>query len=189
MMYVDTNTYAHAKVSVLYIYVNYHVIFLQFGHSGYKVLEPKMDKPLLILLRVAYSNQPHMDKIRFMVLMVDDHIRMSIPNINDEDYFPPVPELEYDEYEEGLGDNYPHEYLSDDKDVSNTEDGIPSQDKNQLGGKILDVWERYKPLLEHDYSRKRHMMYVDTNTYAHAKVSVLYIYVNYHVIFLQLIII
>ena len=30
MLYVNTNTYAHAKVGVLYIYVNYHVIFLQF---------------------------------------------------------------------------------------------------------------------------------------------------------------
>ena len=30
MMYVYTNTYEHANVSVLYIYVNYHVILLQF---------------------------------------------------------------------------------------------------------------------------------------------------------------
>ena len=70
--------------------------------------------------------------------------------------------------------------------MSNTEDGIPSQDKNQLGGKILAVWERYKPLLEYDYSRAGYMMSVDAKTYAHAKVSVLYIYVNYHVIFLQI---
>ena len=42
-----------------------------------------------------------------------------------------------------------------------------------------------KPLLEHDYSRIGYMLSVDTKTYAHAKVSVLYIYVNYHVIFLQ----
>ena len=48
----------------------------------------KMAKPLLILLRMADSNQPHMDKLRFMVLMVDDHIRMSLPDINDKDYLP-----------------------------------------------------------------------------------------------------
>ena len=29
-MSVYTNTYENEKVSVLYIYVNYHVIFLQF---------------------------------------------------------------------------------------------------------------------------------------------------------------
>ena len=29
MLYVDTKKYAHAKVSVLYIDVNYHVIFLK----------------------------------------------------------------------------------------------------------------------------------------------------------------
>ena len=43
----------------------------------------KMAKPLLILLRMAASNQPHMDKLQFMVLMVDDHIRISMPEIND----------------------------------------------------------------------------------------------------------
>ena len=106
-----------------------------------------MEKPLLILLRMADSNQPHMDKLRFMVLMADDHIRMSMPDINDEDYFLPVTELEDDENEEGTGDDDPPEYLSDDEDVSDTEDGIPSQDKSGLGGKILAVWERYKPLL------------------------------------------
>ena len=67
----------------------------------------------------------------------------------------------------------------------NTEDVIPSQDKNRLGGKILSVWDRYKPLLEHDCSRAVYMISVDAKTYAHAKVSVLYIYVNYHVIFLK----
>ena len=45
--------------------------------------------------------------------------------------------------------------------MSNTEDGIPPQDKNRLGGKILAVWERYKPLLEHDYSRSGYMLSVD----------------------------
>ena len=52
-----------------------------------------------------------MDKLRFMVLMVDDHIRMSMYELNDENYFPPVPELEYDEYKEGPGDEDPTEYL------------------------------------------------------------------------------
>ena len=51
----------------------------------------KMTKPLIIILRMADSNQPNMDKLRFMVLMVDDHIRISMPKLNDEDYFPPVP--------------------------------------------------------------------------------------------------
>ena len=148
----------------------------------------KMAKPLLILLRMADSNQPHMDKLWFMVLMVDDHIRMSMSELNDEDYFPPIIELEDDEHEEVTVDDDPTEYLSDDEDVSETEDGIPYQDNNRLGGKILAVWERYKPILEHDYSRAGYMMFVDAKTYAHTKVSVLYIYVNYHFIFLQFII-
>ena len=70
----------------------------------------------------------------------------------------------------------------------NTEDGIPFQDNNQLGVKILAMWERYKPLPENDYSRAGYIMYLDANTYAHAKLSVLYIYVNYHVVFLTFII-
>ena len=57
----------------------------------------KMAKSLLILLRMIDSNQPHMDKLRFRVLMVDDHIRTSMPELNDEDYFPPVREFEDDE--------------------------------------------------------------------------------------------
>ena len=73
--------------------------------------------------------------------------------------------------------------------VSDTQDSIPSQDNNQLGGKILAVWERYKPLLENDYSRAGYMISVDVKKYVHERVSVLYIYVNYHVIFLQFIII
>ena len=72
--------------------------------------------------------------------------------------------------------------------MSNTEDGIPSQDNNRLGGKILDVWDRYKPLLEYYYSRVGYMLSAYAKTYAHAKVSVLYIYVNYHFIFLLFII-
>ena len=71
-----------------------------------------------------------MDKLRFIVLMFDDHIRMSMSELNDEDYFPPVTELEDDENEEGPGDDDPPEYPSDDKYVSDTEDGIPSQEKN-----------------------------------------------------------
>ena len=71
-----------------------------------------MVKPLFILLRMADSNQPHMDKLRFMVPMVDDHIKMSIPELNDEYYFLPVTELEDDEYEEGPGDDDPAEYNS-----------------------------------------------------------------------------
>ena len=73
--------------------------------------------------------------------------------------------------------------------MSDTEDGIPFQDNNRFGGKILAVWEIYEPLLKHDYSRSRYILSVDAKTYAHARVSVLYIYVNYHVIFLQLIIV
>ena len=57
-----------------------------------------MAKPLLILLRMANSNQPHMDKLWFMVLMVDDHIRMSMPDLTYEYYFLPIPELEEYEY-------------------------------------------------------------------------------------------
>ena len=45
----------------------------------------KMEKPLLILMWMADSNHPHTDKFRFMVLMVDDHIRISMSEINDED--------------------------------------------------------------------------------------------------------
>ena len=47
-------------------------------------------------MRMADSNHPHMYKLRSVVLMVDDRIRMSMPEINDEDYSPPVPELEDD---------------------------------------------------------------------------------------------
>ena len=57
----------------------------------------KMENPLLIILRMDDSNQPHMDKLRFMVLMVNDHIIMYTPEINDEDYLPPVTDLVYDE--------------------------------------------------------------------------------------------
>ena len=55
------------------------------------------------------------------------------------------------------------------------------------GGDIGCVGEVYNPLLENDYSRAGKMLYVDTKTYALANVSVLYIYVNYNVIFIQFI--
>ena len=50
----------------------------------------KMAKPLQIILRMDDSNQLHMEKLWFMVLMVDYHIRMSMPELNDEYYLPPV---------------------------------------------------------------------------------------------------
>ena len=57
-----------------------------------------MAKPFFILLRMADSNQTHMDKLQFMVLMVDDNIRISMPDLNDEYYFPHVTKLEDSEY-------------------------------------------------------------------------------------------
>ena len=80
----------------------------------------KMANPILILLRMADSNHPHVDKLWFMVLMVDDHIRMSMSELNDEDYFLRVTELEDDEYKEGPGYDDPPEYISYDEDVSDT---------------------------------------------------------------------
>ena len=53
----------------------------------------KMVKPLLVIIRIAGSNQPHMDKIWFVVLVVYDRIRMYMIELNDEDYSPPVTEL------------------------------------------------------------------------------------------------
>ena len=90
----------------------------------------KTAKPILILMSMADSNQPHTDKLRFMVNMVDYHIRMSMSDLNDEDYFPPITELGDDENEDGPGDNEPAKYLSDYEDVSNNEDVISFQDKN-----------------------------------------------------------
>ena len=52
----------------------------QYFHQSHIFI--KTAKPLLVLLRMADSNQPHMEKLRFMVLMVDDHIRMSMSEIN-----------------------------------------------------------------------------------------------------------
>ena len=45
----------------------------------------KMANPLLILLMMANSNHPLLDNLRFMVIMVDDNTRMSMPELNDED--------------------------------------------------------------------------------------------------------
>ena len=44
-----------------------------------------------------------------MVLMVDDQISISMPELNNEGYLPPVTELEDDKYEEGPGEDYPPE--------------------------------------------------------------------------------
>ena len=74
----------------------------------------KIVKSILIIMSMGNSKQPHMEKLRFMVLIVDDHISISMPKLNDEDCFPPVTELEDDEYEEYPGDDEPPEYLSDD---------------------------------------------------------------------------
>ena len=68
-----------------------------------------MSKPLLILLKMADSNQPHMYKLRCMIRMVYEHIRMSMPELNDEDYFPPVTELEDNSNEEVPGGDDPSE--------------------------------------------------------------------------------
>ena len=70
-----------------------------------------MTKPILIILRMVDSNQPHMEKLRFILLMVDEHIRMSMPEINYEDYFTPVKELADDSYGEVPGEYGPPEYL------------------------------------------------------------------------------
>ena len=113
----------------------------------------KTAKPLLILLSMADSNQPHMDKLWFILIVFDDHIMMSMPELNNEGYFITVTELEDEDNYEFPGDYYPPKYLSDNEYVSNNEDGIPSQDNNQLRWKILAVWERYIPILENDYSR------------------------------------
>ena len=50
----------------------------------------KIAKPHLIILRMVNSNQTHTDKLGFMILVFDYHIRMSMPELNDEDYPLPV---------------------------------------------------------------------------------------------------
>ena len=54
----------------------------------------KIVKSILIIMSMAESNQPHTENLRFMVLMVDYQIRMSMSDLNSEDYLPPVTELE-----------------------------------------------------------------------------------------------
>ena len=49
----------------------------------------KMAKHLVIILKMDDSNQTHMNKLRSVVLIVDDHIRIYMPDINDEDYTNP----------------------------------------------------------------------------------------------------
>ena len=58
----------------------------QYFHQSHIFI--KMEIPLLIIMRMSDSNQTHMENIRFMVLMVDNNIRMSMPELNDE-YYPP----------------------------------------------------------------------------------------------------
>ena len=55
-----------------------------------------MANHLLIILMMADSNHPQMENLGFMVLIVDDHIRMFMSNLNNKDYLPPVIELEDD---------------------------------------------------------------------------------------------
>ena len=57
----------------------------------------KTSNILLIILRMANSNQPHMNNIQFIVLMSDNHIRMSMPDLNVKYYLPPVTNLEDNE--------------------------------------------------------------------------------------------
>ena len=68
-----------------------------------------MAKNLLIILKMDDSNQTHMDKLQFVVLMVDDHIRISMPELNDDGFFPSVTDLEDDGCEEIPGDDDPPE--------------------------------------------------------------------------------
>ena len=74
------------------------VIIKDYKYFHQRHIFIKMANPLLILLRMADSNQTDMKNLQLMVLMVYDHIRMSMPDLNDEYYFPPVPELEDYEY-------------------------------------------------------------------------------------------
>ena len=61
----------------------------QYFHQSHIFI--KMEIPLLIIMRMSDSNQTHMENIRFMVLMVDNNIRMSMPELNDEYYPSPTP--------------------------------------------------------------------------------------------------
>ena len=63
---------------------------------NYRHIFIKMVNHLLIILMMADSNHPQMENLGFMVLIVDDHIRMFMSNLNNKDYLPPVIELEDD---------------------------------------------------------------------------------------------
>ena len=56
MLSVYANTYAHSKVSVFYIYVNYHVIFLQF-------IIIKRIQLCLIYMQENYTSEDHMGMV------------------------------------------------------------------------------------------------------------------------------
>ena len=47
----------------------------------------KMENHFLIIMSMADSNQPHLYKLLFVVLVFDDHIKMSMPELNDGDCF------------------------------------------------------------------------------------------------------
>ena len=79
----------------------------QYFHKRHILI--KMPEPFLILLSIYNSNQSHMENLQFMVLIVDDQIRMSMLELNDEYSFPPVTYIEDDEYEEVPGDDEPPE--------------------------------------------------------------------------------
>ena len=53
MMYVDAKTYEHANISVLYIYFNYHFIFLKF-------IILKRISLSLIYMQEHYTSEDHM---------------------------------------------------------------------------------------------------------------------------------
>ena len=53
----------------------------------------KIAKPILIIPIMADLNRPQMDNFQFMVLMFDDNIIMSMPDLNNGYYSPPVIDL------------------------------------------------------------------------------------------------
>ena len=69
----------------------------QYFHQRHIFIE--VENTLLIILSMVDSNQPHMDNLRFMVLIIDDNISMSMPEINNEDHLTTLTDLEDYEYE------------------------------------------------------------------------------------------
>ena len=57
MKYVDAKSYANTMVSVLYIYANYHVIFLQFTII-------KIIQLFLIYMQDHYTYEDHMAMVQ-----------------------------------------------------------------------------------------------------------------------------